>query len=181
MADFQQAYELTIKHEGGWVNDPDDKGGETYRGIARNYHPTWEGWEIIDQIQEKEKGDVFPEADKQTGDFYRRFYWDRILGDKINSQDVANQVFDWTVNSGSAKKQIQKLINNQFGKCLVVDGVFGPKTVEAINYCVPIWLSNAIVNQRVAYYATGVAEGWLHAKFLKGLVLRAKQYQVSND
>ena len=37
MAEFETAYYLTNKIEGGYANDQDDKGGETYRGIARNF------------------------------------------------------------------------------------------------------------------------------------------------
>jgi len=37
-----------LKSEGGHANDPDDGGGETYRGIARKFWPQWAGWKIID-------------------------------------------------------------------------------------------------------------------------------------
>ena len=51
MADFRTAYYLTMGHEGGYNNDPDDVGGETYKGIARNYHASWEGWKIVDMYK----------------------------------------------------------------------------------------------------------------------------------
>lgn len=35
MAKFEHALQLLLQHEGGYVNDPDDQGGETYKGIAR--------------------------------------------------------------------------------------------------------------------------------------------------
>ena len=35
MADFRLAYKKIEAAEGGYVNDPDDKGGETYKGISR--------------------------------------------------------------------------------------------------------------------------------------------------
>ena len=44
MANFTQAYNLTSAHEGGYVNDALDRGGETYRGISRVYHSSWNGW-----------------------------------------------------------------------------------------------------------------------------------------
>ena len=37
MANFEEAYKKTSDFEGGYVNDEDDAGGETYRGIARNF------------------------------------------------------------------------------------------------------------------------------------------------
>ncbi len=48
MANFTQAYNLTSAHEGGYVNDAIDRGGETYRGISRVYHSSWKGWSNID-------------------------------------------------------------------------------------------------------------------------------------
>ena len=37
-----------MEHEGGYVDDRDDRGGETYRGISRNNFPDWKGWKKID-------------------------------------------------------------------------------------------------------------------------------------
>lgn len=48
MANFQRSFSKTSVFEGGYANNPNDKGGETYRGIARNHHPKWAGWKIID-------------------------------------------------------------------------------------------------------------------------------------
>ena len=48
MANFKEAFEKTMGHEGGYGNDPDDAGGETYKGIARVYNPGWSGWAVID-------------------------------------------------------------------------------------------------------------------------------------
>ena len=44
MADFKVAFAKTIRFEGGYVNHKADKGGETYKGIARNFWPKWKGW-----------------------------------------------------------------------------------------------------------------------------------------
>ena len=35
MANYDQAFQLILQNEGGYVNDPDDPGSETYKGIAR--------------------------------------------------------------------------------------------------------------------------------------------------
>ena len=53
MADFTKAYALTAAYEGGYVDDPEDAGGETYRGISRRYHPSWQGWQIIDTLKNR--------------------------------------------------------------------------------------------------------------------------------
>jgi lysozyme family protein len=59
-------YEIVMKYEGGYVNHPNDLGGETYKGIARNAHPNWEGWKFIDQKR------PVPE------DLVRRFYYEQF-------------------------------------------------------------------------------------------------------
>ena len=47
MSEFQPALQKVLAHEGGYVNDPDDPGGETYKGIAHNMHSKWGGWVYI--------------------------------------------------------------------------------------------------------------------------------------
>jgi len=52
MADFNQALQMVLQNEGGYVNDPNDPGGETYKGIARKMNSNWIGWQLID-LQKK--------------------------------------------------------------------------------------------------------------------------------
>ena len=49
-ASFKPAFDATMRNEGGYGNDPQDPGGETYRGIARKFHSKWEGWTTIDAL-----------------------------------------------------------------------------------------------------------------------------------
>ena len=51
MAYFGDAFKKLSIKEGGYVNDKDDAGGETYRGISRKYNPTWQGWTMIDSYK----------------------------------------------------------------------------------------------------------------------------------
>jgi len=51
MADFLTAYEVTMQAEGGYVNDPQDPGGETYKGVARSRNPKWPGWVDIELLK----------------------------------------------------------------------------------------------------------------------------------
>jgi hypothetical protein len=53
MSDFNISYSITMGNEGPYDNDPTDVGGETYWGIARKYHPDWDGWKIIDSYKTK--------------------------------------------------------------------------------------------------------------------------------
>ena len=51
MADFSKAWGRSSVHEGGYAHLAGDAGGETYRGIARNFHPEWPGWKFIDRVK----------------------------------------------------------------------------------------------------------------------------------
>lgn len=104
MANFDEAYRHTLKFEGGWVNDDNDSGKETYKGISRVYEKNWEGWKIVDAYKKKPNFPKNLEIDKKLQDLvkscYRKNYWDKIWGDKIRNQKVANDFYDTAVNMG---------------------------------------------------------------------------------
>ena len=82
MSDFLQAYERMIVNEGGYVlhTVKNDRGGQTYAGIARNAWPKWAGWAYIDA------GDT-PPAEMVRG-FYRSNFWTPLRLEEVQSQDV---------------------------------------------------------------------------------------------
>nr|DAG95242.1 MAG TPA: Lysozyme [Crassvirales sp.] len=108
MANFDKEFEKVIFVEGGYVNDPDDAGGETYLGISRKNNPKWSGWVSIDQLK-KHHPKNFKKLLKQTPELtakakclYKEKYWDVLELDDIHSQDIAHQLFDTAVNMGIA-------------------------------------------------------------------------------
>lgn len=121
MANFEQALKKTLEHEGGYVNDPDDPGGETYKGIARKMHPNWEGWGII-----AKRGLKAPELDAAVADFYRKEFW---KFDLVTSQLIAESIFDFGVNAGmsTSVRLAQRVLE------IDADGVLGANTIKAIN------------------------------------------------
>lgn len=143
MAMFNEAYEITLSHEGGYSNDSDDAGGETYKGISRKYHPSWHGWKIVDGAKSTP---TFPDCIKYDSElnslimeFYKANYWDRFWGDQIISQAIANEVFDTAVNMGvtRAVKFLQSGLNllnrNQLNYSdIVEDGKFGRASMNAL-------------------------------------------------
>lgn len=104
MANFDIAFQRTSKFEGGWVNDDADSGKETYKGISRVYQKSWAGWKIIDSYKKKSNFPKNLESDKTLQGLvkkcYRENYWTPIWGDKINNQNVANDLYDTAVNMG---------------------------------------------------------------------------------
>ena len=49
---FEDDLKLTLSFEGVYSDDPDDRGGETFMGISRRFHPDWEGWDEIDSLKD---------------------------------------------------------------------------------------------------------------------------------
>lgn len=113
MANFDIAFQRTIFHEGGYVNDPNDAGGETYMGISRRAHPKSRIWKIIDEdkrtngiigINKRLKANNWLTA--CIKDIYKEEYWDRFELDSVRVQKIANEIFDDCVNRGCSAAAI---------------------------------------------------------------------------
>lgn len=108
MASFKEAFEKVILNEGGYVNDSDDRGGETYMGISRKAHPNSIIWKHIDKITAKYKTPKTitkylkqnKELTREIECIYKSDYWMKFDLDKEKSQRLANQIFDSAVNRG---------------------------------------------------------------------------------
>ena len=131
MADFGIAYKKTGGWEGGWNHVAGDRGGETYKGIARKFHPKWEGWKIIDSRKPLKHGQILNDTklDDMVTRFYKKEYWDVIDGDKIQDQKIANTLYDFGVNAGYGRsiKNIQIVLK------FPVTGKITDKLIDAIN------------------------------------------------
>lgn len=145
MADFEKAYAKTMSHEGGYVNDPDDAGGETYNGISRVYNPSWYGWTMIDSAKDEPNfpGSLKEDEDVEAAvhDFYKDKYWDVNRLDDF-PQDTAEEMFDTGVNMGTGRagRFLQTALNymNRDGSLfdeLTVDGKIGPASLNALSEC----------------------------------------------
>jgi len=142
-SNFSEAFKKTMFNEGGYVNDPDDAGGETYKGISRKYNPDWYGWEIIDYHR---YDPYFPQSlddtlrlKNEAEKFFKDKYWDKNQLDEC-SQSLAEEMFDTGINMGVVRvaKFLQRCLNylNRNGELfddLEVDGIIGRKTLYAIN------------------------------------------------
>lgn len=119
MAKFIDAYKKVLNNEGIYSNDPDDAGGETYKGISRKANPNWDGWISIDAIKKahpttfKDILKKTPELEKKVQDLYKDKYWDCFELDDVPNQLVAEQMFDTAVNQGqtAAIKFAQRVLD----------------------------------------------------------------------
>lgn len=121
MAEYEKAFQRLARDEGTSLsNEVHDRGGVTFFGISRKFHPEWIGWKFIDA------GDTPPT--EMVRDFYRVEYWNKITGDSIKSQRVAEALFGQYVNMGAnAIKLAQTVVGT------IADGKLGQKTLYALN------------------------------------------------
>lgn len=162
VADFLPAFERMIVNEGGYVLHAvaDDKGGQTYAGIARNRWPKWAGWGVIDAGGE-------PHADLVRG-FYRANFWTALRLEEVELQDVAQNLFDFSVNAGvgTAAKLAQVAVGT------TPDGRIGPKTLAAINAIDPELFVLRFSLAKITRYRDIVTRDRSQGKFLLGWINR---------
>jgi lysozyme family protein len=145
MADFKRAYAIVRVNEGGYANNSNDRGGETYKGIARKFWGDWSGWPIIDSYKKHISSfEAALEKDKGLQDavlaFYKQNFWNELSLDQVNDQAIADELFDTAVNMSTTTGAtfLQRTLNvlNNRAKLyddLLVDGKIGPKTIQVLN------------------------------------------------
>jgi len=133
MANFEIALKNALSYEGGHVNDPDDIGGETYKGISRRYHPMWEGWGYIDV------GD-YVGADLYVYQYYLNNHWNVMCGHGFRSQEIANELLEMCIHLGHKRCHVVlqeglNIFNNRQKRWedIKVDGLIGKKTISALD------------------------------------------------
>lgn len=115
MADYKHAIAKILLTEGGYVNDADDAGGETYKGISRKFWPMWKGWVYVDFNKARKDFTRALQTDKnlqsEVYEFYKENFWDKIGGDNQEHGEVASLILDSAVNEGvfTAVKRAQKI------------------------------------------------------------------------
>lgn len=186
MANFNQAFQITMGNEGGYANNPADPGGETWKGIARHYWPNWPGWTIVDQVMATNPSNINTalSANAQLQQlvlaFYKQNFWDTGKLDELNDQQTANQLFDSAVNMGTgiASRFLQEGVNTLKPNALTVDGVVGPATIAAANALPAESLYNAICNLRKQRYMQIIAANPSEAIFEHSWMRRIAPYTV---
>lgn len=130
---FDKAFDRLISHEGGYVCDPRDPGGETKYGISKRSYPSL---------------DIKSLSREMAKAIYLKDFW-LPLGDNAHPA-IKFQAFDFAVNAGiqTALRKLQQAIG------VADDGNFGPISRSALN-AMPasavLFLYNA---KRIEFYAS---------------------------
>ena len=167
MADYKKLKPIVLKWEGGWSQDPRDKGngttGCTNSGVTLTTYRKYFG-------NNKVCSDLKKMTDNQWDTIFIQGYWNRWSGDKIKSQSIANLLVDWVWMSGVyGIKYPQQVLG------VVADGAVGPKTIAAINnYPNQKELFEKLWNRRKKYFE---ALGKSNPAFIKGWLRRLNDFK----
>lgn len=152
---YANALKFTMNAEGLYANNASDKGKMTYKGVARAFNGSWQGWKLIDKALEQFPELQIPfrkppvsidrlnkilsentELDMLVYDFYYENYWKRSGAGAISeyTQKIAIIMFDISILQGvkRASKTLQRLLNRYYNANLVVDGDFGKGSLNAL-------------------------------------------------
>lgn len=161
---FEAALRFCLKWEGGYVNDPDDPGGETKFGISKRAYPYV---------------DIKALTREQAAAIYRRDYWTAVGLDSVADTDGSDRplfaiaVFDTAVNLGPlrAKKIAQQAAGT------TPDGIWGPLTRKAFRERSDELLVEMLCFYRRQAYRDIVERRPASGKFLKGWMRRVDELQ----
>lgn len=186
MADFLTAFNITMKTEGGY--NPGNGEAETYMGVDRSQNPKWSGWAIIDQIKGANKNATVTQLNvlfkanttlqSLVQSFYKTYYWDNIGLSGVIDQQVANGLFDCSVNPCliPVGKSVQMACNTVKQGIVKVDGQFGNASLTALNSLKPDLLLTAFNGIRVANYYERVKLSPSMVQWLSSWLGRCKPY-----
>lgn len=134
MANFNLALSKVLSHEGGYVNDSNDLGGETYKGIALEFSRFMSL--VGKSFDQSRKDKSFPvnladnvNLQQSVEQFYLKTFWQPLKADQIQNQTPSESVFDFAVNSGIATsiRLVQSIVGTK------IDGIMGKQTLNKIN------------------------------------------------
>lgn len=177
MADFQKALDVVFKHEGGFSDDPDDKGGATKYGITLATLRRALGAGADFNHDGKVDGlDVALLSRDQAADIYLRFYWNRPGIWRIRDQYIATKTFDMAVHMGplAAIRLLQRAVGRDNPSAgIVEDGIFGPITETWTNTANQKDLLSCLCSVQAEFYRAIVEDDSTQRKFLRNWLRRA--------
>lgn len=155
---------VILKWEGGFVNDPLDRGGATNKGVTIGTFLSFYPNKTVDDLKRI--------TDDQWLTIFKNGYWDPWRADQINNQAVANIVVDWAWASGARTsiRKVQELLG------VTVDGLVGNQTITAINSADPEELFDRIKVARYDFVDAIVKRDPSQSRFIRGWKNRIQDF-----
>lgn len=168
MKSYEEFIEWVLDRESRTVHKVSgDAGGLTCAGIARKYHPKWEGWKLVDKgVRDWKslKPYVISFYKKEYNDFWNMFPY------PLNMYAVDTAI---NMSHKNAAQYIQRAINYILDDNeLVVDGKFGSKSYAALAKCDIHAVFFAACCVRLIEYGKRGKQGDVRRKFLDGWINR---------
>ena len=156
---YPRAFDLVIRSEGGYVNDPNDNGGPTNKGITQ---ATYDKFRVSRKLGTRTVRLI---EDSEVRTIYRYRYWDAVQGDWLRP-GIDYAMFDFAVNSGPERaiKFLQRVVGADD------DGVLGEKTRMAMGKLPAVLIIDRLIDARLAWLKT--LSDWKH--FGKGWTNRLR-------
>ncbi|HBR5695987.1 TPA: glycoside hydrolase family 108 protein, partial [Klebsiella pneumoniae] len=127
---FSKISSVILQHEGGYVNDPNDRGGETNMGITI---ATWRAYAPSDPGIEATTNTLRNMTKEQAEIIYYNHYWEPKGFCKLETIKIALMLYDWTITSGRAVTQVRKMLHNEYNINLVVSNTMDDDMIHCIN------------------------------------------------
>lgn len=158
MSGFEWAIPIVLEREGGLVQDPHDPGGVTNYGISLRWLSRLPIADIL-PLDHNRNGvmdaeDVRTLTREQAVELYHRYFWEPHRYERIHAQAIANKVFDLSVNAGShaSHTALQWALRAAGQSEVMVDGLLGDHTLQAVNTTEPAVLLAALRSEMAGYY-----------------------------
>jgi lysozyme family protein len=158
---FPSALRFVLRWEGGFVDDPQDPGGRTNKGVTQKTYDAWL------ERNGSPAADVRNISDAEVHSIYASDYWIPPRCDLLTSPLDLVQ-FDTAVNMGIGRAV--RFLQSALG--CGVDGDFGPNTRRAVDACDPGSTLVAYCDAREAFYRRLAERKPALQKFLKGWLNR---------
>jgi len=166
---FSKVADIILRHEGGYVNDPDDKGGETNMGITMD---TWKRFSMEDLGITASSLTLKNMTKEQAETIYYNHFWKTQGFCKLENTKVALMIYDWTITSRWAIREVRALVNKEFDNKLSITNLMDESMIHSINAIDDqnSFLQRLAESRKNYYKSLAIANGKENdqIKFLKG-------------
>lgn len=178
MANHMDIVPFFYKWEGGLSRDLADSASSypcptPLKGIS-GYHTnkgvTYKAW--VGVFGHSKDARFLTMNDEDWGEIFKDKYWDKVKGDEIQYQSIANVLVSWAWGSGTvtAIKQMQRVLG------VTRDGIIGKQTIGAIHASNEVELFEKCIKARESFFRYICERTPSNKKFLKGWLNRLADF-----